>query len=175
MLFLSCLCYAFVRVCLLMPCGPLLGKGWPLVSRLWSLIVKLSLSHWYPVSGVVLDCIDSWSLPTFLLLVLQSSWWGRESWLLYFKFFLISCDCKCSVALPHDAVGWSAVCVCGDHTHLLFWLPWMKMNSKKTSPPMFGLVTFLSRIAASKHGLPLWFTFYLKTMGQTLPRMTTLT
>ena len=27
MLFLSCFCYAFVRVCLLMPCGHLLGKG----------------------------------------------------------------------------------------------------------------------------------------------------
>ena len=25
--------------------------------------------HWYPGSGVVLDCIDSWSLPSFLLLV----------------------------------------------------------------------------------------------------------
>ena len=31
---LSCICYAFVRVCLLMPCGHLLGKDWPLVSRL---------------------------------------------------------------------------------------------------------------------------------------------
>ena len=30
--------------------------------------VKLSLSHWYPGSGVVLDCIDSCSLPSFLLL-----------------------------------------------------------------------------------------------------------
>ena len=50
--FLSCLCYAFVRVCLLMPCGPLLGKGWPLGSRFWCLIVKLSLSNWYPGSGV---------------------------------------------------------------------------------------------------------------------------
>ena len=50
--FLSCLCYAFVHVCLLMPCGPLLGKGWPLGSRLWCLIVKLSLSNWYPGSGV---------------------------------------------------------------------------------------------------------------------------
>ena len=43
------------------------GKGlssWP---RLWSLIVKLLLSHWYPESGVVLDCIDSCSLPYFLL------------------------------------------------------------------------------------------------------------
>ena len=67
MLFLSCFCYAFVRVWLLMNCGHLLGKGWPLGSRLWCLIVKLSLSHWYPGSGVVLECIDSWSLPSFLL------------------------------------------------------------------------------------------------------------
>ena len=41
------------------PCGHLLEKGWPLGSRLWCLIVSLSLSHWYPGSGVVLDCIDS--------------------------------------------------------------------------------------------------------------------
>ena len=26
-LFLSCVCYAFARACLLMPCGHLLGKG----------------------------------------------------------------------------------------------------------------------------------------------------
>ena len=64
-LFLSYLYYVFMCVCLLMPCGHLLGKGWPLGSRLWCLIVKLSLSHWYPGSDVVLDCIDSWSLPSF--------------------------------------------------------------------------------------------------------------
>ena len=58
--FLSCVCYAFVSVCLYVPCGHLLGKGWPLGSRLWCLFfVTLSLSHWYPGSGVVLDCIDS--------------------------------------------------------------------------------------------------------------------
>ena len=51
----------------LLPCGHLLGGGWPLGSCLWCLVVKLSLSHWYPESGVVLDCIDSWSLPSFLL------------------------------------------------------------------------------------------------------------
>ena len=33
------------------------GKGCPLGSCLWCLTVSLSLSHWYPVSGVVLDCI----------------------------------------------------------------------------------------------------------------------
>ena len=27
--------------------------------------------------------------------------------------FLMSCDCKCSVSLPHGVVGWSAVCDCG--------------------------------------------------------------
>ena len=70
--FVDHLCYfCLVLLCfharLLMPCGHLLGKGWPLRSRLWCLIVTLSLSHWYPRSGVVLDCIYSWSLPSFLL------------------------------------------------------------------------------------------------------------
>ena len=31
--FLSCVCYAFVRICLFVPCGHLLGKGLPLGSR----------------------------------------------------------------------------------------------------------------------------------------------
>ena len=38
-----------------------------LKTRLWCLTVSLSLSHWYPGSGVVLDCIDSWSLHPYLL------------------------------------------------------------------------------------------------------------
>ena len=59
MFFLSCVCCAFVCVCLCVPCAHLLGKSWPLGSRMWSLTVSLSLSHWYPGSGVVLDCIDS--------------------------------------------------------------------------------------------------------------------
>ena len=67
-LFLSCFCYAFVNVCCVMPCGYLQGICWPLGSRVWCLIVKLSLSHWYPWSGVVFDCIDSWSLSFFLTL-----------------------------------------------------------------------------------------------------------
>ena len=55
--FLSCVCYAFVRVCLYVPCGHLLemGKGLPLGSRLWCLTVSLLLSYWYPGSDVVLD------------------------------------------------------------------------------------------------------------------------
>ena len=68
MSFQSCVSYAFVYVCLFIPCGHLLGKGWPLGSSLWCLIVSLPLSHWYTGSGVVLDCIDSWSLHSYLLL-----------------------------------------------------------------------------------------------------------
>ena len=65
--FLSNVYYAFVRVCLYVSCGHLLGKGWPLGSRLCCLTVSLSLSRWYPGSAVVLDCIDSWSLYPHLL------------------------------------------------------------------------------------------------------------
>ena len=39
--FLSCVCYVFVHVCLYVLCGHLLGKGWPLGSRLWCLTVSL--------------------------------------------------------------------------------------------------------------------------------------
>ena len=67
MFFLSCVCYAVVCVCLFVPCCHLLGKGWPLGFRLWCQTVSLSLSHWYPGSGVILDCIDSLSLYPYLL------------------------------------------------------------------------------------------------------------
>ena len=43
------------------------------------------------------------------ILVLQSSSWGRESWLLCFVS-LVSHDC--CVALPHNATGLFAVCDC---------------------------------------------------------------
>ena len=36
--------------------------------------VSLSLSHWYPGSGVVLDCIDSWSLHHYLLFLNMVMW-----------------------------------------------------------------------------------------------------
>ena len=43
--FLSCVCYTFVRDCLYVPCGHKLVKGWPLCSRLWCLTLSLSLCH----------------------------------------------------------------------------------------------------------------------------------
>ena len=54
-LFLSCVCYAFVHVFFICALWSPAGKG--LTS--WLSSVSLSLSHCYPVSGVVLDCIDS--------------------------------------------------------------------------------------------------------------------
>ena len=52
---LLCLCERLFICALWSPAG----KGQPLGTRLWCPTVSLSLSHWYPGSGVVLDCIDS--------------------------------------------------------------------------------------------------------------------
>ena len=66
-MFLVCLVFAMslcasVYMCLWSPAG----KG--LTSWLSFVVsaVSLSLSHWYPGSGVVLDCIDSRSLHPYL-------------------------------------------------------------------------------------------------------------
>ena len=38
-----------------------------LLALVCGVLLNLSLSHWYPGSGVVLDCIDSLSLNSYLL------------------------------------------------------------------------------------------------------------
>ena len=43
--------------------------------------VSLSLSHWYPGSGMVLGCIDSWSLHHYLLLQLPLRTFTVNRWL----------------------------------------------------------------------------------------------
>ena len=58
--FLSCVCNALCARLFIYALWSPTWKG--LGFFLWSLIVNLSLIHWYPGSGVVLDCIDSWSL-----------------------------------------------------------------------------------------------------------------
>ena len=67
MLFLNCVCHAFASAycCLVVTC-------WERADLL-ALVCGVKLCGfyfliWYPGSGVVLDCIDSWSLPSFLLL-----------------------------------------------------------------------------------------------------------
>ena len=69
-MFLFCLVFAMfcARLFICASWSPA-GKG--LTSWLSFVVssVSLSLSHWYPGSGVVLDCIDSWSLQPYLLLM----------------------------------------------------------------------------------------------------------
>ena len=67
-MFLFCLVFAMfcARLFICASWSPA-GKG--LTSWLSFVVssVSLSLSHWYPGSGVVLDCIDSRSLQPYLL------------------------------------------------------------------------------------------------------------
>ena len=67
-----CFCFVFCLLCLctrLFICALWSSAGKGLTSWLSFVVstVSLSLSHWYPGSGVVLDCIDSWSLHPYLL------------------------------------------------------------------------------------------------------------
>ena len=62
-------CLSCFLVCALKTCGHLLGKGYPLGSLVCDAF--LCFSHfpmWCSWSGVVLDCIDSWPVSSYLLL-----------------------------------------------------------------------------------------------------------
>ena len=98
--FLLFLSYFVMHSCtsfLLMPYCHLLGK----CSRLWCLIVKLPLSHWYPGSGVVLDCIFLSFVIAFCIdyiyfffgLVSFSS--SCLACFMYFPLFVGICICLC--------------------------------------------------------------------------------
>ena len=63
-LWLLCLCACLCICTLWSPAG----KGQTSWLSFVVSTVSLSLSHWYPGSGVVLDCIDSWSLHPYLLM-----------------------------------------------------------------------------------------------------------
>ena len=65
---LSCLC-----ICLLLPCGHLWGKGWPLGSCLWCLFWFCYFPIWCLGTGVILDYIHSWSLLSLLHCLLKIS------------------------------------------------------------------------------------------------------
>ena len=134
--FVNLLCFCSV-LCLLCLCARLFicalwspaGKG--LTSWLSFVVsaVSLSLSHWYPGSGVVLDCIDSWSLHPYLLCCwLFLPLWDSVIILCFvacyvhsslteragcFAFSVILVSRGCRVALPHVAMGLFVVCDCG--------------------------------------------------------------
>ena len=91
---LSCVCYVCARLFICALWSPA-GKG--LTSWLSFVVssVSLSLSHWYPGSGVVLDCIDSWSLHLYLL-------WGELLWLAFVHCPLSNVHCVSSISLSHS-------------------------------------------------------------------------
>ena len=68
LVFAMSLC-ASVYICFLVTCWERADLG----SRLWCLTVSLSLSQWYPGSGVVLDCIDSFIFAPLLTMVSVTS------------------------------------------------------------------------------------------------------
>ena len=124
--FLSCVCYAFVSVCWHVLCGHLLGMGWPLGSRLWCPTVSLLLSHWYPGSGVVLDCTDSWSLHPYLLChafvsvncCLVATCWEKADLL------ALVCDVYCDfITFPYSILRqvWYLIVSIPDHSCLSYY------------------------------------------------------
>ena len=144
--FLSFVCYAFQCVCLYVPCGHLLGKGWALSSRLWCLTASLSLSRWYPGSGVVLDCIDSWSLHPCLLcctyLYVHSSFaiilMGKRELV---ALLCLSSWCLVIVVWLFLAVPWVGlqfvIVVFPDHTH--YFCCKMQQNDAQRNTNLYSL------------------------------------
>ena len=67
-IYVSCLSLLCYLICSLQPCDRLLGKAWSLGYLVCC--VFLCVRHipiWCLGSGVILDCIDSWSLPSSTL------------------------------------------------------------------------------------------------------------
>ena len=74
------------------------------------LIVTLSHFHWYPGSDVVLDCIDSWSLPSFLLLLDFIVCSQTKSGMLNIQ--LNNEFSRTSYPQQRDPLHWVRMCVC---------------------------------------------------------------
>ena len=95
---LLCLCSVLCLLCLcacLCICALWSPAGKGLTSWLSFVVstVSLSLSHWYSGSGVVLDCIDSWSLHPYL----------HWTW----------CDIDLRIPLLTSATPWSILVLSG--------------------------------------------------------------
>ena len=104
-MFLFCLVFAMfcARLFICASWSPA-GKG--LTSWLSFVVssVSLSLSHWYPGSGVVLDCIDSWSLQPYLLCRYNSR---------YYDDTVYNHKIHLTFTCVHENFCWSVVCDCG--------------------------------------------------------------
>ena len=122
-MFLFCLVFAMfcARLFICASWSPA-GKG--LTSWLSFVVssVSLSLSHWYAGSGVVLDCIDSWSLQPYLLLQHNDSqtkqmWPYNTQHLIFFFVLLYSFVGAWSPWSPWINGTCSVTCGDGKHTY----------------------------------------------------------
>ena len=144
--FVDLLCFCSV-LCLLCLCAHLFicalwspaGKG--LTSWLSFVVstVSLSLSHWYPGSGVVLDCIDSWSCTLtyfvsfdikFTRLGFENACWITRPTLWYQQPFSKPCLVKASLAMS---------------TSVLKALPG-KLDIKRHSPSILYVMCLLQHV-----------------------------
>ena len=142
-MFLFCLVFAvfYARLFICALWSPA-GKG--LTSWLSFVVssVGLSLSHWYPGSGVVLDCIDSWSLQPYLLSfsrkVLASIFWdsqgGDHDWLSWAR----SHDKRCRKLQDRGKENWLAVYKPLPTRHKLTWLLRLNVDLKSFLIPLFS-------------------------------------
>ena len=86
-LVLSCVCYVFVRVCLYVLCGHLLGKGWPLGSSLWCLLwvchfpIGILGQVWYLIVSIPDLCTLTYFF--FIAAFWSPAWKGLTSWLVW--------------------------------------------------------------------------------------------
>ena len=85
------------------------------------LIALLNLSSWCLVMVERYHRVVCSLLLWYFLIILTYYFCNHLSWLLCFYCLTDAFYCKCSVAIPHSAMGSSAVCVMvvfPDHTHL---------------------------------------------------------
>ena len=84
------------------PCPPPIRRWiYDLLLLIVALIVRFSVCSMF---FCVLLCV----LSSFAIILM-----GKTEACFALFVFLASCGCYCSAALPHGAVGWSAVCDCG--------------------------------------------------------------
>ena len=77
MFFQSCVSYAFVRVCLYVPRGHLLGKVLPLYSRLWCLThfpIGILGKVWYLIVSIPDLCTLTYFYKAIITFVIGASW-----------------------------------------------------------------------------------------------------
>ena len=138
---LSCVCYVFVRVCLYVLCGHLLGKGWPLGSRLWCLLWVWSFpigilgQVWYLIVSIPDLCTltyfykEAHGRMALGPLMMSQSTTPHKSWMIYYvNFQLWACSSFCNEQLC------TTLCVCYVAVQMLPNRTLNRINSECVTP-----------------------------------------